>query len=135
MMMLLTAVMAASQEEQAVSTAGAGIGIVMSLVWLAVVIFVIASVWKVFTKAGEPGWAAIVPIYNCIVMLKIAGKPIWWILLMLVPFVNIIVGVMILIAIAKNFGKGTGFGVGLALLGFIFFPILGFGDAQFKRQA
>ncbi|MCX6552576.1 MAG: DUF5684 domain-containing protein [Acidobacteria bacterium] len=132
--MFLTALMAAAQEEQAVSTAGAGIGIVMSLVWLAVVVVVIASVWKVFTKAGEPGWAAIVPIYNIIVMLKIAGKPLWWILLLLIPFVNIIIGILVLIALAKNFGKGAGFGVGLAVLGIIFFPILGFGDAKFNPQ-
>ena len=98
-------------------------------------VVLIASLWKVFTKAGEPGWAAIIPIYNFIVMLKIAGKPLWWIVLFLIPFVNFIAMILVSIAIAKNFGKGAGFGLGLAFLGFIFFPILGFGSAQYNRQA
>lgn len=95
-------------------------------------IFVIAGVWKVFEKAGQPGWASIIPIYNVIVMLKIAGKPTWWLLLLIIPFVNIIIAIMISIEIARNFGKDTGFGIGLALLGFIFYPILGFGNAQYR---
>jgi hypothetical protein len=94
-------------------------------------IAVIASIWKVFTKAGQPGWACIVPIYNLVVILQIAGKPIWWIILMLIPLVNLVVAFMVYIALAKNFGKGAGFGIGLVLLGFIFFPILGFGDARY----
>ena len=88
--------------------------------------------WTVFVKAGQPGWAAIVPLYNVIVLLKIAGKPLWWFLLMLVPLVNIIVVFIVAIAIAKNFGKGTGFGVGLALLGPIFYPILAWGGARYQ---
>lgn len=107
------------------------LGTVPTLILLAVVVFMIASVWKVFAKAGEPGWAAIVPIYNIVVMLKIAGKPVWWIILFIIPFVNIIISLLVFLGIAKNFGKGGGFGVGLWLLGFIFFPILGFGDAKF----
>jgi hypothetical protein len=94
-------------------------------------IIVIAGIWKVFTKAGEPGWASIVPIYNAIVLLKIAGKPVWWIVLLLIPGVNIVIAFMVMIDLAHNFGKSTGFGVGLTLLGFIFFPILGFGDARY----
>jgi hypothetical protein len=86
----------------------------------------------VFTKAGKPGWAAIVPIYNLVVLLEIAGKPLWWIVLFLIPLVNIIMCIIVSIAVAKNFGKSAGFGVGLGLLGFIFYPILGFGDAQYQ---
>lgn len=97
----------------------------------AIVVFVIAGYWKIFKKAGKPGWAAIVPIYNIIVMLEIAKKPTWWILLMLIPFVNIIILIIMMIALAKSFGKGSGFGVGLALLSAIFVPILGFGKAQY----
>lgn len=107
------------------------LGTVPTLILLAVVVFMIASVWKVFAKAGEPGWAAIVPIYNIVVMLKIAGKPVWWIILFIIPLVNLIISLLVFLGIAKNFGKGGGFGVGLWLLGFIFFPILGFGDAKF----
>ena len=98
------------------------------IVWVIIVV----GLWKVFEKAGKPGWAAIVPVYNIIVLLEIAGKPIWWILLFLITFVGpILVG----IAIAEKFGKETGFGVGLGLLGCVFYPILGFGDAQYIGAA
>jgi len=115
-----------------VSPLGAGLGIGMMIVWLAVVLLMVASLWKVFVKAGEPGWAAIVPIYNIFVLLKIAGKPAWWFILMLIPIVNFIVFIIVCIALAERFGKGAGFGVGLGLLGIIFFPILGFGDATYR---
>lgn len=105
------------------------------LVWLAVVIGIIASIWKVFVKAGQPGWACLIPIYNIIVMLQIVGRPIWWIVLMLIPIVNIVVSIIVSIDMAKSFGKDAGFGIGLALLGFIFYPILGFGDAKYQGPA
>lgn len=104
----------------------------MKLVWLIVIVGIIAGFWKVFEKAGKPGWAAIIPIYNLIVLLEIAGKPLWWIVLCLIPVVNLVAAVLIGIAVAKNFGKSDAFGVGLGLLGFVFFPILGFGDAQYQ---
>ncbi len=106
--------------------------IIIILVAVAIAIVIIAGLWKTFEKAGQPGWAAIVPIYNMIIMLKIAGRPIWWFVLLLIPFVSIIVSIVVAIDIAKNFGKGTGFGIGLAFLGFIFYPILGFGDAEYN---
>lgn len=112
--------------------AAAGMGIGAMILWLAIAVLMIASMWKVFTKAGEPGWAAIVPIYNIIVLLKIAGRPIWWIILLLIPVVNIVVLILVSIDVAKRFGKGTGFGIGLALLGIIFYPILAFGDARYS---
>jgi len=93
------------------------------------------AMWKVFTKAGEPGWASIIPIYNLYIWCKIVGRPWWWILLMLIPFVNFIVAIILCIDLAKSFGKGVGFGIGLALLGIIFFPILGFGSAQYQGPA
>ncbi len=105
---------------------------VFSIVLLAVMVIVIASMWKAFSKAGQPGWAAIVPIYNLVVLLKIAGKPVWWLILFLIPFVGLVMCFIVFISLAKSFGKGAGFGVGLALLGFIFFPILGFGDARYQ---
>jgi hypothetical protein len=104
------------------------------IVWLAVVVFMIAAWWTVFTKAGKPGWAVIVPIYNLIVILEIAGKPLWWILLMLIPLVNIVVAIMVYVAFARNFGKGVGFALGLIFLGFIFIPILAWGDAEYRPQ-
>jgi uncharacterized membrane protein YhaH (DUF805 family) len=109
-----------------------GIGIVMVLIYLAFLVFVIASVWKVFEKAGKPGWAVLVPFYNIIVLLEIAKRPGWWLLLMLIPLVNIVFSFIVHIDVAKAFGKDSGFGVGLTLLGFIFYPILAFGDAQYQ---
>ncbi|HUP50344.1 MAG TPA: DUF5684 domain-containing protein [Thermoanaerobaculia bacterium] len=103
---------------------------VMTIIWVAVFVLMIVAMWKVFEKAGEPGWAAIIPIYNIYVMLKIAGKPWWWLVLMLIPFVNIVVFIMMYVAFAQAFGKGVGFGLGLAFLGPIFFPLLAWGDAR-----
>lgn len=108
-----------------------GIGLIGILVYLAFVVLIIAGYWKTFVKAGKPGWAAIVPFYNIIVMLQIARKPLWWILLLFIPLVNFIILILLSIEIAKAFGKGAGFGLGLAFLSFIFYPILGFGDAQY----
>jgi hypothetical protein len=114
---------------------GALFGGVFFLIWLVVVVVVIAGFWKVFDKAGEPGWAAIVPVYNMIVLSKIAGKEMWWGLLTLVPCVGIVAFIMISIDVARKFGKDTGFGVGLGLLAPIFYPILGFGSAQYNPNA
>ncbi|MFZ4775578.1 MAG: DUF5684 domain-containing protein [Terrimicrobiaceae bacterium] len=115
------------------SDAGAVIGGTISFLFsLIIAIAVIAGMWKVFVKAGEPGWAAIVPFYNLYVLCKITAKPVWWmIFLLLCPFVNIIMGILITIALAKSFGKGIGFAIGLILLPVVFYPILGFGDATY----
>ena len=120
------------QEESGGSALGAAIGFGFMLVMLAFALLMVASAWKVFTKAGEPGWACLVPIYNMIVLLKIAGKPAWWFILMLIPLVNLIVAIMVSISLAERFGKGTGFGLGLAFLSPIFYPILAFGDARYQ---
>lgn len=101
------------------------------IVWAIAIVFYIATTWRVFEKAGKPGWAAIVPIYNAIVILQIAGRPVWWILLYLIPLVNIVIGIMVTVDVARNFGKGVGFAIGLMLLGFIFWPILAWGDAEY----
>lgn len=88
--------------------------------------------WKLFVKAGQPGWAILVPIYNLIVMVEIAGKPGWWVLMMFIPFANFIFGIMMTMAIARNFGQSDGFGIGMILLPIVFFPILGFGDSRYS---
>src|SRR5215216_4241008 len=102
---------------------------------LLIALLLIVAMWKVFTKAGEPGWASIIPIYNLYIWCKIVGRPGWWILLMLIPLVNFIIMIILCIDLAKSFGKGAGFGLGLAFLGFIFLPILGFGSAQYQGPA
>jgi hypothetical protein len=103
----------------------------VTIVWLAISVLVLAGWWKVFVKAGKPGWAAIVPIYNLVVLLEIVGKPIWWIILFLIPLANIVVLIIVGLELARRFGRSAAFGWGVALLGFIFIPILGFGDAQY----
>jgi hypothetical protein len=136
--MLLLA--AAFQEDTNRGSGGAGLigalfGGAFVLVWLAVVVLIFVSLWKIFEKAGKPGWAGIVPIYNAIVLLEIVGRPIWWFVLLLVPCVGIVVGIILCIDVAKSFGKDAGYGIGLALLGFIFFPMLAFGDARYVGPA
>ena len=120
------------QESTAPDAAAGAAATGIMVIWLAVLVLMIAAMWKVFDKAGEPGWAAIVPIYNLYVMLKIAGKPGWWLILMLIPFVNLVVGIIMYIAFAQAFGKGAGFGLGLLFLGPIFFPILAWGEARYR---
>ena len=101
------------------------------LIAFVITIFMIAAFWKVFSKAGEPGWAALVPFYNAIVWLKISGKPLWWLILLFIPVANFIVAILASLGLAERFGKSGGFGIGLAFLPFIFFPILGFGSATY----
>jgi hypothetical protein len=114
------------------SSQGKPPGPVFWICWFAFTILMIAAWWKIFSKAGQPGWATIIPIYNWIVWCKIVGRPWWWILLLLIPFVNFIILIILIIDLAKSFGKGVGFGIGLLLLPIIFFPILGFGSAQYQ---
>lgn len=87
--------------------------------------------WKIFTKAGEPGWGIFVPIYNLYLVCKISGHPEWWLILFFIPLVNIVIGLIISMDIAKVFSKSSGFGIGLWLLPFIFVPVLGFGSAKY----
>ncbi len=110
-------------------------GLIFTLLWIGLVVALIAGMWKVFEKAGKPGWAAIVPIYNAIVILEIVGRPTWWILLMFIPCLSIIFSIIVMIDLAKSFGKDALFGIGLIFLSFIFIPILGFGSARYEGPA
>src|SRR5262245_7571061 len=101
-----------------------GVALVLALI-------AIIAWWKVFTKAGHPGWACLIPIYNLYILIKIAGKPGWWIVLFLIPIVNFVIAILVAIGVANNFGKSALFGLGLAFLPFIFYLILAFGDAQY----
>ncbi len=110
---------------------GGGLGFFGTILYLAVIAFFIYCLWRIFVKAGKPGWAAIVPIYNVLIELEIVGRPWWWLLLLMVPVVNVVIGIMVLLDLAKVFGKSSGFGIGLIFLPFIFIPILAFGDAKY----
>lgn len=105
----------------------------MLLLWLALIAFVILSQWRVFAKAGQPGWAVFVPVYNILVILKVANKPWWWIFLLLIPIANIVFMIIVLNRISKSFGKSEGFTVGLVLLGIVFWGILAFDDSQYTK--
>lgn len=98
---------------------------------LAVAIVSIIAQWKIFTKAGKPGWAAIIPFYNMYTLFEVAGMNGWMFLLMLLPIVNIVIMIMLYVNLAKSFSKSTGFAVGLIFLNFIFMLILGFGSDQY----
>lgn len=130
-MNLLTSPLIAQNEDIAVAAAAGVVGLIFILVYLVVVLFLLTAMWKMFTKAGKPGWACIIPIYNLVVLIEIAGKPLWWIVLLFIPFVNFVVAILINLALAERFGKGGGFAVGLILLPIVFVPILGFGSATY----
>lgn len=98
----------------------------------AIALLIVASMWKMFDKAGKPGWASVIPIYNVIVMLEMVGRPLWWIVLFCLPFVNFIAALLLALDLARSFGKETGFAIGMIFLPFIFYPMLGFGDAQYQ---
>ncbi len=111
------------------------VSIIGGLIGLVVGIVELVAMWKIFVKAGKPGWAVLIPIYNLYIMLEIVGRPWWYLLLFIVPLANVVVAIMLMFDLAKSFGKGTGFGFGLLLLGPIFILILGFGKAQYVGPA
>lgn len=107
-----------------------GLGVSFFLIMIAIAVFQIICLWKIFEKAGKPGWAAIIPIYNIIVLLEVAGKPVWWIILFFIPFVNVVIGIMVIHGLSTSFKQGVGFTLGLIFLRPIFLAILAFGDYQ-----
>jgi hypothetical protein len=117
-----------------IAGSGAALGIIVP-VYIIVIVFYIACQWKVFEKTGQAGWKAIIPIYNTYTLIKIVGRPGWWILLFLIPIVNIIILIIVMLDLAKSFGKSSGFAVGLILLSFIFIPILGLGSSTYVGPA
>lgn len=132
-MTLLTNILA--QTDTSFETTGHAPSPIFWVIEIAFIILMIVAMWKIFTKAGQPGWGSIIPIVNFYFLCKIAGRPGWWLILMLIPFVNFIIIIILSIDIAKAFGKGAGFGIGLLLLPFIFYPVLAFGSAQYVGRA
>ena len=110
-------------------------GMLVILIQLVLLVVVIAGMWKTFEKAGEPGWASIVPIYNMYVLIRISGNDWWWLFLLVIPILNVLIFAKINIDLADRFGQGLLFGLGLWLFGFIFLPLLGFGDYQYQQTA
>lgn len=103
------------------------------VIWIAIIVLEIVALWKIYTKAGQPGWASIIPIYNIIVLLRIIKMEWWHILIMLfVPFASIVYSIIFDLKLAKVFGKGTGFGILMIFFTPIMYPILAFGDAKYE---
>jgi hypothetical protein len=106
---------------------------VMGFIWIfyfVVVILMIASMWKIFTKAGKPGWAAIIPIYNIIILMETVGRPGWWVILYMIPIVNFFIWIIVSVDLSKSFGHEIGFALGIMFLPVIFYPWLAFSSAQ-----
>lgn len=112
-------------------SASPSISPVVWIVYAAVIIFLLAAEWRIFSKAGQPGWAVIIPIYSTLVYLKIVGRPWWWLLLLFIPLVNIVIAFILVNDLSKAFGHGIGYTLGLIFLSIIFIPILGFGGSQY----
>lgn len=106
-------------------------GVLFFVIYLPLIILMIASMWKLFTKAGKPGWASIVPFYNIYVLLEIVGRPGWWLVLFLIPFVNFVVSIILALDTAKAYGKDAGFAILLIFLPFIGYPVLAFGKSKY----
>lgn len=129
------AIQAMQDAQDAASGAAAGAMIVMMLIYLPMMILMLTSMMGVFIKADKPWWAAIVPIYNLVVMCEIVGKPVWWVVLMLIPLANIVVMILLTHSLSKSFGKDAGYTAGLLLLSVVFYPMLAFGSAQYQGPA
>jgi uncharacterized membrane protein YhaH (DUF805 family) len=106
--------------------------IIVTAICGVLVIITIAGMWKTYQKAGQEGWPVLIPIYGTIILLRIIGKPWWWILLMCIPFIGFIWGIGQYVLLSKSFDKNLGFTLGLIFLPFIFFPILGFGRTKYE---
>ena len=104
-------------------------------VYFAFLVLLVVGMWKLYEKAGKPGWASIIPIYNIWVLLEIVGRPVWWILLLFIPLVNVVIWIIVALDLAKSFGKDILWGIGLILFPEIFYLILGFGSAQYQGPA
>ena len=114
------------------SNSGGAVLAFMGILYVLVLVLVIASMWKMFEKAGEAGWKSIVPFYNSYTLCKIAGRNGWWFLGLFVPFIGFIVSIIISLDLAKHFGKDAIFGIlGLWLFSIIGYAILGFGEAEY----
>jgi hypothetical protein len=143
----LTTILAQASENQEAAALGAllaliaGFGMILVAGIVVIGIVTLIGMWKVFTKAGEPGWAVLIPIYNIIVLLRVAGLPWYWVftpLILIIPFLGAIAYLAWIVwvhhRISTNFGQGVGFTIGLTLLGPIFWLILGFGSSKYVAE-
>lgn len=109
--------------------------IISILAVVAIIVLTLVGWWKMFAKAGQPGWTCIIPFVNVYILLKIVGRPGWWLLLFFLPIISFIVFIVVMIDLAKSFGKGSLFAVGLVLLSVVFIPVLGLGKSEYQGPA
>jgi hypothetical protein len=131
----MTLIPAFLQNSDAAGAALVGLGSTFLIFCLLIAVVFIVGMWKVFVKAGQPGWAVLIPIYNLYIMTQIAGRPGWWVLLMFIPLVNLVIGIMLAIDIAKSFGQGAAFGFFLLFLLGIGYLVLGFGNYTYQKPS
>lgn len=105
--------------------------LIVNIISLVVAVLLIAAYWRIFSKAGQPGWAAIIPVYSTFVLLRVVGRPWWWFIMLLIPVVGIIFAIILVNDLSKSFGHGIGYTLGLLFLSLIFIPVLGFGGSQY----
>lgn len=108
------------------------VSILLTGVFLSLWVCYVGSLWLVYSKAGRSGWLIFIPIVNVYVMLRIAGKPGWYLLLLLIPIVNFFVLIFMWIDLGKAFGKGIPFGLGLIFFHWLFVIILAFGQSEYE---
>lgn len=106
-------------------------GLLFFILYASIAILYVVAAWRIFEKAGKTGFLALIPILNTLIILNIAGKPMWWFILLFIPFVNVVVIILVANAIAERFGYGMGFTIGLLFLPVIFILILAFGDSEY----
>lgn len=110
--------------------------LISAIIPILIALFFIIAAWKIYAKAGQPGWGCLIPIYNLYLWMKIAGKPGWWLILYFIPLVNIVIAIIVTLAVGKAFGKSTAFSVFLLMIfSFIGIPILGYGKAVYTPPA
>lgn len=127
---------AASSSADAAAAAGAAsFLLVFWLIWLVATVVMVVALWKLFTKAGKPGWAAIVPIYNVAVMLEISGRPVWWLVLFLVPIFGTWIGIVMMLDFVRSYGKSMGFGVVSVFFPYVTLPIMAFDKSKYVGPA
>jgi len=115
--------------------ASSGASVILVLVYIAVLVVYVVAAWTIFTKAGKPGWACLIPFYNYYVLLKIVGRPGWWLILYFIPIVNFVIFIIVMLDLSKSFGHGTPYALGLIFLGFIFALMLAFGPSRYLGPA
>lgn len=88
--------------------------------------------WTMFQKAGQPGWACVIPIYNMIVLVRVARLPAWWVLLAIIPYIGWLFGLVVHVSVANRFGRGVLFGLCMGVLPFVFYPVIGLGNSRYE---